>query len=106
MEINLAIPIHLLLVLKKPHCWTFYEPTEIFYNPTGEPVNLVDIWLDYGKTEEKIKIELFRLKAGKLGFYLADLRNDRYYYCGDRLKDVEQTLIDIGIRQKDPLEPD
>jgi len=101
---NIVMPLYLLRVEKDTEGWIFYQAVKIFYNPDGREVNLKDRWLDYGLTKEKIKIELFRLNAGKNGQYLVNLKTKQYYYCGLSLEDFKEKLLDLGIGRRDPID--
>lgn len=57
-----------------------------------------------GITEQAVVIELFRINGGKTGYYLANLKDKKYYYCGNALEDVRTTLLSLGIGRADPLE--
>ena len=74
---------------------------QIFYNHDDRTYNLDDIWADYGITKQKLIIELFREFEGKLGYYLADLKHKKYYYCGLTDKDIQETLYSIGIGRRE-----
>lgn len=74
----------------------------MFYNP-GETINVNDIEALYGLTEEQIIVELFRHYKGKLGFYLVNLRQQKYYYCGLTWGDAKAKLLDLGIGRADPM---
>lgn len=100
---DIVMPIYILRVEIDSQGWIFYEPEEIFYNPTNETVNLIDRWLDYDLTEDKIKIELFRLKGGAIGHYLVNLKTKQYYYCGLYIKEFKEKLLDLGIGRRDPI---
>lgn len=58
----------------------------------------------YGLTEEQVIIELLGINGGEPGYYLANLRNKKYYYCGLLWSDVKTTLQELGIGRADPLE--
>jgi hypothetical protein len=58
----------------------------------------------YGTTKKKVVIELFRINGGKPGYYLADLRNKQYYYCGTEPEDITAQLQSLGIGRPDPME--
>ncbi len=64
------------------------------YNPS-------DAWIKHGITKQKLVVELFRKFHGKLGFYLVNLKDKKYYYCGLTKKDIQNTLYAIGIGRKD-----
>lgn len=57
----------------------------------------------YDISEKQITIELFRVAIGRLGYYLADLKNKKYYYCGEESDSVRSQLLAIGIGRKDPM---
>jgi len=40
----------------------------------------------------------------KSGYYLANLRERKYYYCGLNWEDIRTTLQSLGIGRADPLE--
>lgn len=48
-----------------------------------------------------MEIELFRQYGGKLGYYLADLRNKKCDYCGWTEEDVRGKLYELGIAIED-----
>ncbi len=48
-------------------------------------------------------IELFRINGGKSGYYLANIRDKKYYYCIDR-DGVKTKLFELGIGRVDPME--
>lgn len=68
------------------------------------PVDLNDFELLYGITEPQIAVELFRINGGKAGYYLANLRSKKYYYCGTDPATVACKLKSLGIGRDDPLE--
>ena len=74
---------------------------QIFYNHSDRAYNLDDIWADYGITKQELITELFREFGGKLGYYLADLKHKKYYYCGLTDKDIQKTLYLIGIGRRE-----
>lgn len=48
-------------------------------------------------------IALFRLNGGRAGFYLANLKDKQYYYCGRSLEGVQTQLFNLGIGRYDPM---
>jgi hypothetical protein len=56
--------------------------------------NLVEL---YGISAERVFIALFRINGGRVGYYLANLRDLAYWYCGPELADVQAKLVDLGI---------
>jgi hypothetical protein len=99
---KLFYPQYIYIVQKTARHWRFREP-KIFYSGSNN-INL-DRWEEfYGLTLKQIIIELFKINAGKLGFYLVDMKHQKYYYCGTEFSDIKQTLLFIGIGKSDPLE--
>ncbi|MBR8835400.1 MAG: hypothetical protein DSM106950_15590 [Stigonema ocellatum SAG 48.90 = DSM 106950] len=84
--------------------WFAVEPSGIFYNPTDTSASLTHIVEQYGLKESKIIIELFRINGGRPGYYLANLRDKKYYYCGSNCEDVKKKLLELGIGRADPME--
>lgn len=63
--------------------WRVIKRGRLFYKKLPiASVDMNDLKLMYGISEQQIVIELFRINGGKVGFYLADLRHKQYYYCG------------------------
>ncbi len=75
--------------------------TKVFCSLDNRKYNPEDAWVQYAITKQALVIELFRQFHGKLGFYLVDLKYQRYYYCGLEEKDIQTKLISIGIGVKD-----
>lgn len=66
------------------------------------PIGLKDVG-DYGITVQEVFISLFRINGGSSGYYLANLKNKKYYYCGPKSEDVKTTLHSLGIGRVDPM---
>jgi hypothetical protein len=56
----------------------------------------------FGITKNQIVIELFRTGGGKPGYYLANVRDKKYYYCGQDWESVKLTLKELGIGRDEP----
>ncbi|BAY42239.1 hypothetical protein NIES2111_66350 (plasmid) [Nostoc sp. NIES-2111] len=82
--------------------WHFLK-RKSFYNPLNLPTE-GDIEFMYGTTKKKVVIELFRINGGQPGYYLADLQNKKYYYCGTESEDITGQLQSLGIGRPDPME--
>ena len=81
----------------------FIKNLEVFVTTTT--TNYEDIKALYGITEGQIVVELFRINAGKSGYYLANIREKKYYYCIDR-DGIKKKLLELGIGREDPIEND
>lgn len=74
----------------------------MFYNSTNVPLNIVNTEQQFGLTPEQVFIELFRINGGRSGFYLANLRDRQYYYCGLSWEGLKTTLQGLGIGRAEP----
>jgi hypothetical protein len=101
---SIVSPLHFLIVEHKGTTWAFKGGGNIFYNPRNVPVSLKveDLLHRFGLTPAKVVIALFRLNGGRAGYYLANLRDRQYYYCGTDWEDVRATFQAIGIGRPDP----
>lgn len=68
------------------------------------PAPLSEVEERYNITRSRLITDLFRINGGRLGYYLANLRDKRYYYCGESLEDVRLQLLALGIGRADPME--
>lgn len=84
--------------------WFGKNLSRVFYNGKNEPMQLENIAAQFGLTDRQVVIELFRINGGKPGYYLANLRDRKYYYCGLEWEDVKATFQGLGIGRADPLE--
>lgn len=95
-------PARFQIIRREGNSW-YFKQGKVFYSANAHE-SIEDREQQYGLTKEKIVIELFRLSMGKEGYYLANLADRKYYYCGLELKDVKMTLQRLGIGQADPVE--
>ncbi len=89
-------------------CWCFSR-SKVFYNPLNLPIEggdfrNADVEALFGTTKAEVMIELFRINGGKLGYYLANLLDKQYYYCGATRVHVRHTLQRLGIGRSDLME--
>jgi len=101
---KLVTPYHYRVYEYSGSRWFVLDAARVFYNSTNQLLELQDIEQQFGLTTEQVIIELFRIDAGKQGYYLANLKNQRYYYCGSNIEDVKNTLQNLGIGRADPFE--
>lgn len=105
-EASIICPRHYLVVKRNERGWVFKPASSVLYNVGNVPLALgLDPLLEeFRTTQKEIVYALFRLHAGRFGYYLANLRHRRYYYCGLEWQDVKTMLLELGIGQVDPLE--
>lgn len=102
--LSIVHPFHYQIYERKGASWFVREGGRVFCNLTNEPMVLKNIANQFGLTEEQVVIELFRINGGKPGYYLANLRKKKYYYCGLNWEDVRTTLQSLGIGRPDPVQ--
>ncbi|MDJ0712913.1 MAG: hypothetical protein QNJ54_01675 [Prochloraceae cyanobacterium] len=86
---------------KRGGAWDFIVG-KTFYNPRNVPFPEKEVYRHFGLTKKDIIIQLFRIGTGKLGYYLVNLRDRKYYYCGKDWEDVREKFKSLGIGRKDP----
>lgn len=71
----IILPVYCLVIERRETTWYFKTGDRIFYNPRNVPITLsLDERLQrFDLTIPKVAIELFRINAGRGGYYLANL---------------------------------
>ena len=101
---KLITPYHYKVYERDGTSWFARDASGVFYNSTDVSLNFVNVEQEFSLTVEQVVIELFRINGGRAGFYLASLRDRKYYYCGTDWEDVKIMLHSCGIGKADPLE--
>lgn len=97
MAITIFHPIYYRILSRKGIVWMTHNSKLT----SDVKISLSD--LDrYGLTKEKLLIELFRIEGGKSGYYIANLRDKLYYYCGSDMESVRDTFYKLGIGRREP----
>lgn len=99
---KIVFPFHYLIYRRSGVDWFVKDNGRVFYNPTDEPTQLTNRAEQFGTTDQNVAIELFRINGGKPGYYLANLRDKKYYYCGQKWEDVKAKLKELGIGRDEP----
>ena len=102
-DLTVVHPDYIRIVERKPGGWSF-KKGRMFYKRLPIAIDFQDFQLLYGVSDQEVAIELFRVNGGKAGYYLANLRHKKYYYCGLDWEDVRTTLRKLGIGRADPME--
>jgi hypothetical protein len=97
-------PDYIRILERKPDGWVIKKGRLFYKRLPIASVDMNDLKLMYGISEQQILVELFRINGGKVGFYLADLRHKQYYYCGLTIDEVKTKLRELGIGRNDPFE--
>ncbi|MBE9106224.1 hypothetical protein IQ229_15155 [Nostoc cf. edaphicum LEGE 07299] len=101
--VKMHAPIHLQIYEREGTKW-FFHGGEVFYNARGIPTDLDSTLKENGLTRMNVVAELFRINGGKSGFYIANVRDKKYYYCGQGWENVKAQLRSLGIGRDDPME--
>lgn len=91
------------IIRREGDAW-YFKDGKVFYREPGNRSLIEEREREYGLSKEKIVIELFRINGGKAGYYLANLRDRKYYYCGKSWEDIKIKLQSLGIGRAEPLE--
>lgn len=81
----------------------FFNPLRIFI-PKSIDLTAVDKLAAFGTNMSKLIMEFRLINGGQVGYYLADLNDQKYYYCGLNWEDIKHTLRSLGIGRADPME--
>ncbi len=100
IDSNIVHPDYIRIIENKPAGWLFKALKPFVTYRTVADIN--DIKALYGIDEQQVNVELFRINGGKLGFYIADLRHKKYYYCGIEAESIKSKLLEIGIGRVNP----
>lgn len=96
-------PDYIRLVQRVPGGWLFKQGRLFFKRLPVSSTDLDDFKLMYGISKQQVTTELFRINGGKLGYYLVNLRDRKYYYCGTEAETVKPSLLSLGIGRVDPV---
>jgi hypothetical protein len=97
MSSTIVHPDYIRLIERVDRGWLFKRGKLFYKRLPIASADMDDFEFMYGISKQQIAIELFRLKGGKAGYYLANLRDRQYYYCGLEPEDVKTMLLRLGI---------
>ncbi|MBW4666065.1 MAG: hypothetical protein KME60_01135 [Cyanomargarita calcarea GSE-NOS-MK-12-04C] len=100
---TIVYPVHCRLVVRRRDSW-YFTKGDVFVNLFNIPVlEQKDLFACFGTTMKEVANELKIINGGKEGFYIADILEKKYCYCGDSWKDVKIKLQELGITRPDPV---
>lgn len=100
---DLVYPLYYRVAYRERNNWHFKQ-LSVFYNPSNiSIVDPNDIKALYDMTWGQLAVAFFRINGGKEGWYLANLKDRQYYYCGEERESVRAKLQSLGIGQPDPI---
>lgn len=101
--VKIHAPIYLQIYERLGTQW-FFHGGKVFYNPRGIPTDFNSILQEHGLTKLNVLVALFRINGGKPGLYLANVRDQKYYYCGTDWESVLTKLRELAIGRDDPMD--
>jgi hypothetical protein len=96
-------PVYYQVIQRRGNGWAF-KHGEPFINLFNAPdLSPEEEFAAFGTSMKKVAIELFRINGGQQGYYIANILDKKYYYCGNGWKDVQLKLKELGIGKADPI---
>lgn len=94
-------PIYYQIIERRNKVWAFREGKP-FVNLFNAPLlDMEDLFSLFDTSMEKIAAELRYLYNARQGYYIANILEKKYYYCGTEWDDVKKKLLELGIGQSD-----
>jgi hypothetical protein len=103
---GIVVPYHFKIYRRNDARWFAIDASRVVFNGSDEPLDLENVEQQFGLTPDQVRIELFRINGGRAGYYLANLRDRQYYYCGLEWEDIKVVVRSLGIGRDDPMEDD
>lgn len=96
-------PVYYIPIERKSDRWRFLHG-EIFWNPLNLPIpQTIEVLLWCFRTSMGEVIEhLRKINNAAEGYYLANILDKKYYYCGTEWDDIKTKLMDLGIGTQEP----
>ncbi len=97
-------PIYYRIIERRGYGWAFKHGKpfiNLFNAPRLEQEE--DLFSVFNTSMKKVAIELFRINGGKQGYYIANILDKKYYYCGTEWKDVKTKFRELGIGRDNPI---
>ncbi|MBR8839974.1 MAG: hypothetical protein DSM106950_39745 [Stigonema ocellatum SAG 48.90 = DSM 106950] len=96
--------VYYRIIERRDSTW-YFTKGEPFVNLFNAPwLSQSDLFATFGISMKQAANELRQINGGKLGFYIADIKEQKYYYCGSEWSDVKAKLLELGIGRPDPME--
>lgn len=108
-DTTILCPSYFQIVRYDGEAW-YFKRSQKFYNllqikiPSFINLSQIDKLAAFGTTTSKLIMEFRLINGGHIGYYLADLNDKKYYYCGLNWEDIKHTLRSLGIGRADPME--
>ncbi|MBW4505978.1 MAG: hypothetical protein KME64_05660 [Scytonematopsis contorta HA4267-MV1] len=96
-DASVVMPIYYQVARRQGKEWAFIHG-ETFYNHYNLPrFSIEDTFTGFGTSLSLVAGEFFRINGGQEGYYLANILEKKYYYCGKNYQNVKAKLNELGI---------
>ncbi|BAZ15292.1 hypothetical protein NIES4071_71640 [Calothrix sp. NIES-4071] len=96
-------PVYYRIIERRGKIWAFKEG-QPFVNWFNAPnLEMEDLFSLFDTSMEDISAELRRHFGGQQGYYIANILDKKYYYCGTEWNDVKTKFRELGIGRPDPM---
>jgi len=96
-------PVHYRIIKHHGNFWSFTLSSP-FATLSESPIpSFEEVLATFNITVKQIVTELFKINGGNAGYYLADIKEQKYYYCGTEWDDVKAKFLELGIGRTDPM---
>jgi hypothetical protein len=101
MNSSIVIPAYYRIFELRDNAW-LAKTSEVFYNPSSLPFDANDTEANFGISKRQIVLALHQQFNAQQGYYVADLIQKRYYYCGLVFDDARKMLLSLGVGRLEP----
>jgi hypothetical protein len=96
-------PVYYRIVKHHGNVWSFTLSSP-FATLSETPIpSFEEVLVTFDITVKQIVAELFKINGGNAGYYLTDLKEQKYYYCGVEWHDVQTKFLELGVGRADPM---
>ncbi|MDF5731796.1 MAG: hypothetical protein PUP92_28260 [Rhizonema sp. PD38] len=96
-------PVYYRIIERRGKIWAFKEGSPFINLFNAPDLDMEDLFSLFDTSMEKIAAELRRINGAKQGYYIANILDKKYYYCGTEWSDIKAKLQELGIGKPDPM---
>lgn len=97
MALDYVCPLTHWMIRRGEGGW-YFQRGEVFWRAESGPMataNADERERVFGLTKRDVVYGCFRINGGRHGWYIADLKRQKYYYCGETQEDAIALLSDL-----------
>jgi hypothetical protein len=98
-------PSYFRVYEKDDNSWYLYKGKK-FFSQSNLSLQQGHLERRYGLSLSDIVLQFFQIGRGRPGFYLANLKERQFYFCGNSPQDIQHKFRELGISPPDPTVPD